>query len=80
MNQFDRGLGKLRFGAGGKLGLDDVAWDEQWPHPPTARAPDVGSEEPLVRSHQTDHPTMLAVTAQRTDDRLSLGPHPRGWK
>jgi hypothetical protein len=51
MNQFDRGLGKLRFGAGGKLGLDDVAGDEQWPHPPTARAPDVSSEEPLVRSH-----------------------------
>ena len=34
----------------------------------------------LRLGHQPHHRAMLAVSAQRADDRRNLDPHPRGWK
>ena len=80
MDQLGRRLRKLGVGACDELRLHDIARDQDRPHPPPARAADICRLKPVLGSHQPDHRAMLAVAAQRADDRGGLDPHPRGWK
>ena len=80
MEQLDGRLRKLRVRARTKLRLNQIAGHQYRPHPPAARAAHISRLQAMLRSYQPDHRAMLAMAAERADDRLGLDPHPRGWK
>ena len=80
MYELNRCLGQLGLGPRRKLGLHQIAGDQDRPHASAARSPHIGRDQTLFRRHQPHDGAMLAVVTKRADDRLNLAPHPRGWK
>ena len=80
MDQLDRRLGELCLGPGGQLRLDDIAGHQHRAHPPSARAANIGRDQPLLRRHQANDRAVLTVTPKSANDGWRLASHPRGWK
>jgi len=81
VDQLEGCLGKLSLSSGREPRLDDIAGNQNRPHPTPAGAAHVSGLEPVVEGHQANDCPMLAMIPETTDDRSSFEPHqPPGWK
>jgi len=54
-------MSELFFGTRPKPRLDEVAGHDHRPHPPPARASDIGGLQPIPRRHQPDDRAMFRM-------------------
>ena len=75
MDQFDAEMGELLLGARAIIRLDEIAGHQHRPQPPRLAAADIAGLNPFPRRQRADDRAMLAMGADRADDRLGLQMH-----
>ena len=78
MNELYGRLGELHFRSRGKARLNDISGHKHRTHSPPASAAHISGLKPVRRNDEAYDGAVFAVVTQSTDDRLGVGPHPRG--